>query len=460
MGFLNTVQNFAHTKNGALSHKSSMSACLDLFSMGVTADEDDKYALIKKAWDECPLTATKVVFALRDCRGGQGNKNTLRTFNKFLKDIGFAKFRNLFQHYPQIGSWKDVYDLYNLTEDEEILKFVDANLNSDGLAAKWFPRQSKFHKDFAKFRKQDVGSVRREVAALTKVVETQMCNKLWGDVVYESVPSCANKKYAKAFSKNDEKRYSEFLTKAVSGEVKINSGQLYPHEIVGMVGDSPNTADALWKGLPNFLASAKNVLPIIDVSGSMTTIAYSKYTCMDIAIGLGIYFAEHNTGAYKDVWCNFSTTPNFYKLTGSTLLERVRTLDYQNWGGSTDIQAVFDLILKGYKENPVAEDLPKTILIVSDMEFNNAGGNCTNFEEAQQKFAAHGLYLPTIVFWRVDTKNIQQPVTIHQSGAVLINGYSPAIMGLVCAMDEETIKSITPLSIMLQAIEKYNYLNI
>lgn len=25
-----------------------------------------------------------------------------------------------------------------------------------------------------------------------------------------------------------------------------------------------------------------------------------------LAAGLGIYFAEHNKGSYKDVWCNFS----------------------------------------------------------------------------------------------------------------------------------------------------------
>ena len=467
--FVKELLNITKTQNGAVTHKSSLNACLDLFSMGVSGN---KAFLIEAALKEDPITAIKVVLYLRDCRGGQGNKDIAREFHKVvltkLQEYGafMTGYYKLLPYLPELGSWKDVYDLYgrNATLNKEILNLVqDAISNENGLAAKWFPRQSQFHKDFSEHCRLNIGATRRLIAKLTKVVETQMCNAEWHEINYSQVPSVANKKYNKAFKRNDSSRYELFLNKAVAGEVKVNAAQLYPHEIAykakrGGTVESKQ-ADALWKNLPNYMAGNQvNILPVIDTSGSMSSQAYSPYSCMDIAIGLGLYFSEHNTGEFKDVWCNFDTNPAFKKLTGSTLSERVRTLDYVNWSGSTNIQAVFDTILPIAVRNP--ETCPKAIIIVSDMEFNEANRRgVTNFEAIKAKYAAAGLVAPTVIFWRVDVKVSQQPVTAHSTGAVLINGFSPAIMKLLCSLDLDALENITPLNLMYKALEKYSFVD-
>ena len=469
--FMQMLQNNAKTLNGAVSNKSTLNKSLDLFSLGATTDNDHKEQLILEAMVSNPTEAIKVVMYLRDCRGGQGNKDTLRIFNKIVltKLANYSDFmtgyHKLLKHIPEIGSWKDVYDLYGKNEvlDALILDFVEQNLTTNNLCAKWFPRQSKFHQDFATFTGKGLGAIRRLVASCTNVIETQMCSGHWHEINYSHVPSVAFKKYTKAFKRNDSSRFDDFLEKANSGEVKVNASVIYPHDIVSramsyMSGKTEiAAANAQWKNLPNFMPTPMNILPIIDVSGSMTTsVPGTTVRALDIAIGLGLYFAEHNHGEFKDTWINFSSKPSVQKLKGTSLSERINNLDFRDWSQRTNLQVVFDLMIPLSLKAP--ESSPKVLLIISDMEFNSCGSS-SNYETAKAKYLAAGLELPLVIFWRVDTKTSQQPVTMKDENTMLINGFSPAIMKLITEMNSEDLKNITPYNMMLKAIEKYNYVD-
>ncbi len=468
ISFADAITNSTTTQNGALTHKSTLNACLDLFSAGVSARKENKGDMIKKAMIEDPIMATKIVFYLRDCRGGQGNKDIMREYHNLIikmlstHDTFFAAYLELLPYIPEIGSWKDVYALYgkNKKLDNEILHLVNVAINEkNGLCAKYFPRQSQFHKDFAAFLKKDVGTVRRNITALTKVVETQMCNRAWHEIQYKSVPSVANKKYIKAFKRNDLSRYNKFLEDVLIGKTEIKSSQLYPHEILkeGTGSLEWKTANALWESYPK-IRHESNILPIIDFSSSMKlNNAYSKYTCMDIAAGLGIYLASTNTGAYKNLWCNFNTVPEFYKLSGTTLEQMYRSCNRNNWGGSTDFNAVFEKMLQVSSN---ASDLPVAVVCVSDMQFDTAGRNRTNFQAIDKMYKKAGIPRPTMIFWRVDSGADQvTPVTVDEHGTILINGYSPSIMKTILSLDLEELKNITPMRLMLKTLEKYSYID-
>ena len=468
--FIKNLLNSTTTANGAPSNKSSLNASLDLFSMGVSCDIARKEELIIKALVSNPVEAIKVAFYLRDCRGGQGNKDSLRILNKVILeklssyDDFMAGYYKLLPYIPEIGSWKDVYQLYGKNQilDALILELVHTTIYNNGLCAKWFPRQSQFHKDFAKYTETPIGIVRRLVASKTNVVETKMCAGQWHEIEYSHVPSVAFKKYVKAFKRNDSSRFEDFLNLANAGEVKVNSSVLYPHDIVRSARYGADTiikaANAQWLNLPNYMTTPMNILPIIDVSGSMTCpVPGTSVSALDISIGLGLYFSEHNHGEYKDIWINFSERPKVQKLSGSSLYARISNMDTRDWSMSTNIQAVFDLIIKTSRNTPA--NCPKVLLIISDMEFDDCGSDTTNYELAKQKFSAAGMEVPLIIFWRVNVAVAQQPVTMHDTGTMLINGYSPAIMKLICEMNLEELNNITPYNMMLKAIEKYNYVD-
>ena len=467
MTFTQSITNIAYTSNNAISNKSSLSACLDLFSMGVSAS--DKHSLIKAALLEDLPLAIKTVMYLRDPRGtGQGNRDIARAFHSvvqsLLVDQAFKRaYLELLTHLPEMSSWKDLYELYDTANSDvkaTILQIVTKALQAeDRLANKWFPRQSQIHHDIADLWGQPVGFIRKYVAHHSRTVEQLMCHKLWDRIDYSSIPSRANLIYSKAFLRNDSERRQQFLSDAIAGKVKANSSVLYPHEVLKQVWEDADTAEALWKNLPSY-SSNINILPVIDVSASMDTTAYSKYSCMDIAMGLGMYFAEHNTGTYRDLYCTFASKPTFNYLTGSSLYQRAYNLRRANWSGSTNLQAVFDNLLQHSLKYPLS-DLPKAVIIISDMEFDEASSSQTNFESIDAKYKAAGLERPTLIFWRVDVKEEQQPVTFDESGTILINGYSPSIMKLILSMDTEALKAITPMKLMLDAVnvDKYSFVD-
>lgn len=459
MPFAQTLTNQTQTNNGALAYKSTNSAVLDLFSSGISSR--NKRTLIQAALKEDEILTLKVCLYLRDVRNGQGNRDILRALFKELATTNSYKYmKRIIKHIPEIGRWKDVIEQIGLHSklDKKILKLIKKHLDlEDGLLAKWLPRQGEVAKLIADYLDLDHGVYRRKIVSLSKTIEQQMCSKEWSAIEYSHVPSVANKKYANAFLRNDTERRQAFLDKTLSGNVKMNSSVLYPHQITSMVRTSDNdTANALWKNLPNYMENSVNVLPIIDTSGSMFSKAVgTEGTCLDIAIGLGLYFAEHNTGSYKNLWMNFSTDPKAYYLKGNTLSERIANLDYRNWGEFTDINKTFEFILHAAKENP--QDLPKMILIVSDMEFNYCGGYTTNYELAKKQFAAEGLELPTIVFWRVNVSSGSTPVTKNKNGTVLINGYSSTVLKEILSGD---ISNYNPYSTMLKIVQsKYTFLD-
>lgn len=467
MTFTQSITNIAYTSNNAISNKSSLSACLDLFSMGVSAS--DKHSLIKAALLEDLPLAVKTVMYLRDPRGtGQGNRDIARAFHSvvqsLLVDPAFKlAYLELLPHLPEMGSWKDLYELYDTADSDvkaTILTTVSkALLAEDRLANKWFKRQSQLHHDIADLWGQPVGFIRKYVAHHSRTVEQFMCHKLWDRIDYSSIPSRANLIYSKAFLRNDSERRQQFLADAIAGKVKATSSVLYPHEVLKQVWSDADTAEALWKNLPAYSANI-NILPVIDVSGSMATPAYSKYSCRDIAMGLGMYFAEHNTGTYRDLYCTFASKPTFNYLTGSSLYQRAYNLREADWSGSTNLQAVFDNLLQHSLKYPFS-DLPKAVIIISDMEFDEASSSQTNFEAIDTKYKAAGLERPTLIFWRVDVKLNQQPVTFDDNGTILINGYSPAIMKTILSLDMDELANITPMNLFLRAVnvDKYSFVD-
>jgi len=191
------------------------------------------------------------------------------------------------------------------------------------------------------------------------------------------------------------------------------------------------TLNATWESLPKF-TNKENAIAVIDTSGSMYN--GSKPSPGAVALSLGLYFAEHNTGAFKNHFIEFSDDPQLFEIKGETFADRLRYVASFNKIGSTNLESVFDLILNAAVRNHVPqEELPTTLYIISDMEFNCCVGNAsmTNFENAKAKFEAHGYQLPKVVFWNVQSRNSQQPVTQNEQGVALVSGCTPRLFNMI-----------------------------
>ena len=263
---------------------------------------------------------------------------------------------------------------------------------------------------------------------------------------YAQQPSKAMFKYRKAFLRNDEARYRAFMQKVTRGEAALHTSTLMPYELVEAAYNCMEaeraSLNATWNVLEDF-TNGENALVVADGSGSMYW--GCKPQPAAVAQSLAIYFAERNTGVFRNHFITFSMTPQLVEIKGADLAEKVRYCRSFNECADTNLQAVFELILATAVKNRLPQkELPSVLYIVSDMEFNACTRNASlsNFEQAKRLYASHGYRLPQIVFWNVQSRNEQQPVKMNEQGCTLVSGCTPRIFSQVMSGVMEPYKNM------------------
>jgi hypothetical protein len=463
--------NDSYTENGMATNSTSLNLCVDLFFQIGAMRGQDKTRLINaftKAFGENPLTAMRLLFWARDVRGGAGERQIFRDIIEYLAKNRTEVLGKNLHLVSEFGRWDDLLVLIGTPLENQALGLYAEALNTkNGLAAKWAPRPNignRERKRWASALRKYLGmspkDYRKMLVENSNTVEQLMCAKEFTKIDYSKLPSKAMSDYMKAFSKNDLVRFQEYLNSVEKGEAKINAGAVYPYDIVKSLkqGNSKG-ANVQWEALPNYLENSKErFLPVVDVSGSMECPAGQNpnVTCMDVSISLGLYISQRNVGPFQDAFVTFSSSPSLQYLKGS-LSERYNQLRRAEWGMSTNIQAVFDLILNKAMASKVSEDeMPTMVLILSDMEFNYAGGrnwNPTAQQMIERKYAEAGYTMPKIVYWNIQSRgDNNKPVQFDKDGTALVSGFSPALLTNLLAG-----KEMTPLSMMMSVIDSERY---
>lgn len=475
-GMLRT-QNVGVTLNGALSNASSLNENLDFFAQGGAMrkrTETDIINVFSKAFFNDKLIALKTLFYLRDVRGGQGEKRTFQLILTWLAnnytDVVVANIGQV----AEFGRWDDMFVLFDTKAESAMIEFVMDQLKADiknckkdqsiTLLAKWMPsintsseKTKSLARRFIKILGVSHKSYRKTLSKLRNhidVVERKMCSKEFNTINFEKVPSKATLLYRKAFHKQDGERYRAYLASVEKGEAKINAGVLYPYDIVRAVesnyGKPDQTLDLQWRNQPDYLKDNPHKgICVVDTSGSMSGLP------IQVAVSLGIYFAERNVGPFKDHFITFSDNPKLVRILGNTITEKVNGLSRDGWGMSTNIQGVFDLILSTAVKNKVSQsDMVDVLYIISDMQINagDVSNNKTNFELIKDKYKKAGYKLPKLVWWNVNATNSDSPVTIDDKGTCLVSGCNPSILKSVLSA-----KVMSPMDVMLETLNNKRY---
>ena len=459
---LKNTANMTHTENGAATNLSSLSDCVDLFgTIGALRHADDEEIIRRfvRAYTENADLAMKTLFYARDIRGGLGERRVFRMILLWLtRNEKQSVLKNL-GYIAEYGRWDDVLALFDTPCRAAAVDLIKTQLGADleamhenksvSLLAKWMPSVNTSNAEsvyLAKRLLKELGMTepqyRKTLSALRKyinIIENDLRERDY-TFDYSAQPSKAMFKYRKAFIRNDGERYSAFMDKVSSGEEKLHTDTLMPYEVIQPMfsADSWLTDDkeiealnATWSALKDY-TDGSNSIAVIDNSGSM----YCRTSPIPaaVALSLGIYFAERSKGAFANHFIEFSEKPRLIEIKGDTFYKKLRYVHSFSQVANTNIEAVFDLILKAAVDNHVPQsELPERIYLISDMEFDMAarGADITNFENAKRKYAAYGYMLPQIVFWNVCSRNTQMPVTVNDRGVALVSGCTPKIFSMV-----------------------------
>ena len=458
--FVNAVQETpveTRTINGMKTNASSMNALVDLFfAIGASRGKDMTKAF-EKAIVANETLALRLLMWARDVRGGAGEREVVRKILTYMEKNHPAALERILPLIPEYGRFDDLLVFQTQAFKEKAYVIIgDALRAGNGLAAKWMPRKGPIAVEIRNFFGMSPKQYRKSLVALTKVVEQDMCAKRWNMIEYSHVPSLAAARYQKAFNRNDPMGYAKYKSKLATGEAKINANAVYPYDVIksGKFGGDHAVMQAQWDALPRYIGD-ELVLPMCDVSGSMgcPVGGNDNLSCMDVCVSLGLYLADKNTGPFKDMFLTFSASPSINVLKGD-LRSKLRQLETADWGMNTNLNAAFDEILRvAVKGKVKAADMPKYLLIMSDMEFDR----CTQFDDSamqmiQRKFEAAGYEVPKIVFWNLHARAGNVPVKYNMKNVALVSGFSPSIMTAVLGA-----KDMSPVSVMLETLNSERY---
>ena len=446
---------FTRTENGAVALNTTGDARLDFFGVAGslrTAQKERVERLFAEAWKEDPLFATKIAFYARDVRGGLGERQTFRTLIRYMAKYHQEALRPNLDLIGVYGRYDDLYSLIGTPMEDEMWAAMKKQFEEDrvnleqgnaiSLLAKWIKTADASSENTRKLgilTAQKLGysvyEFKRLVRAMRKqigVVEALMSAGRWDEIKYSAVPSRAMMIYRKAFMKHDAVRYGQFINKAVKGEESIHSAALYPYDIVAKVAHfgwsgctitEDDVLEAQWRQLPDYVEKGTNALVIADTSGSMhgRPIAAS--------VGLAVYFAERNTGAYHNMFMSFSGTSRIQILKGDTLAQKIGSIDMNDWQNNTNLKAAFEHVLEIAVRNHVsADEMPKSLIVISDMEIDYCGDkDWTFYEQMARRFRDNGYQIPNIVFWNVDSRHDVFHADKKRTGVQLVSGMSTAV---------------------------------
>ena len=479
--FMNSLQNtynYKRTENNGVALKSTGSAVYDMFALGSayrSRSDADCILLFKNAFEEDETLALKCLFYIRDCRGGQGERRFFRVCMRWLAENHPERAAALAEYVPEYGRYDDWFKIYFGTPVEgQVIKMMKNQLSTDmfckknavSLLAKWMPSENASSKETIKMAKEiriafgisakEYRQMLSKLRAKINVLERLMSANRWDEIEFDKIPSKAGLVYKNAFARRDiiAKKYERF---AKDKTTKVNASTLYPYEVVakamqhmGWGGWYSNYSlninevdramiNKYWENLPDYLDGKDcSMMCVVDTSGSM--VRSDAAAPINVAISLGLYCAERIGGPFKNHYISFSSRPQLIRTEGVDFVDKVYRIFRTNLCENTNLEAVFDLLLATAKKPGVnAWDIPKTIVVISDMEIDSGSGSywgsngrrwtkesaSTEMETIRKKWAAAGLKMPKLVYWNVDARNN----TILDAGpnVTFVSGMSPVI---------------------------------
>lgn len=476
--------NYTYTENGAITHVTTLNNVLDMFAMGGSMrnrSDEDIILMFKKAYQENATLALKCLFYLRDCRGGAGERRFFRICIKWLAThYREWEMEHLIPLVATYGRYDDLFELFDTPCEAAMMTYIFhvLNENEDHLIYKWMPsinassreakiRGRKFAREFGMTERQ-YRKMLSEGRKACHLVETLMSQNQWDQIAFDRLPSRAGLLYKNAFMRREEtkERYAAFMSDT---KTKVNASVLNPveiaHQILNARWMEPSdverqTWQKYWDNLKDYYHGREEPgIAVVDVSGSMIG------TPMEAAISMGAYIAERGKGPFHNHFITFSADPELVEFTGVDIYDKFMRAVRADWGMNTNLEAVFDMLLKTGLRNHVPDaDMPKTIYIFSDMEFDR-GIICndsraynpwgitrdrvdTLVEQKMREWRSYGYTAPRVIFWNLDAR--QNNIPAIGPGFSYCSGFSMSAL-------EAVLSGKDGVEMMLEVLESERY---
>ena len=150
----------------------------------------------------------------------------------------------------------------------------------------------------------------------------------------------------------------------------------------------------------------------------------------------------------------FSGSPQIVALKGETLAQKIENVSKSAWGMNTSLELAFMRVLEiAVKGRVKKEEMPKSIIVISDMEIDACGDrDWTFYEEMAVRYREKGYEIPNVVFWNVNSRHDIFHADKNRKGVQLCSGQSVTVFQQVLAY-----VGSTPMEMMKKVIDSERY---
>jgi hypothetical protein len=455
--------------NGRLSLFFNTNKCLNIPKF---------YSYLEKSSKESIIDTFLLVFYIRDCRGGKGERELGRYGLTWLFLKYPSYFSKIMNFLPKYGRWDDIMEIWPKKLDLNDIDFICDNYcidknhikidylkkvqndsilfvgnqlikdkknmlegNSISLCAKWCPSENcsldiKYclAKILCKTMKWSMKEYRKEFLSplrkYLKIIETFVCNSEWEKIDFDNIPYYCVKKYKKIFKKNIPEKYDFWKNNTT------NNNLLLPHQILSNIRNNINTNmyNKHWETIEKNFEDLQNMICVCDVSPSMykweDKNIISNFLPVDISISLSLLISKYNNTIFNNHIISFSTNPEFIIIDNQdSLSEKYNKIKNMNWEGNSNIDSILTLILDKLLKHKKIENSPDSLIIISDMKINNLEyeNDTINLDKITQTYKLNGYKIPKIIFWNLNSSSNELPI-YQINNITIISGFSLIIL--------------------------------
>lgn len=306
------------------------------------------------------------------------------------------------------------------------------------------------------------------IDARTHFIQSIRDKKIKGGTleVYDIVKSIIDYIQAKTYSEFKHDPETQMLTSDADWEEELLKTQWEDMRVTLV-----NKIDKSVNHETNRSFSIDNMIPIVDVSGSMSGMP------MYVAIGLGILVSEMNQTINSRI-LTFSESPEWVDLQGLDIIEKIDKVMKSKWGMNTNFEKVYGLLIDVVKTKKLKQSEIPNLIVFSDMQFDAASTSGindtweTHYAKIFREFHDLGIEIsgkpydpPMIVFWnlRGDTRGF--PVMKDTQNVKMLSGFSPNLLQYVMngevesqmAENNSVHTSVTPYKTMRSVLDDARY---
>ena len=413
-------------------------ACVQLFHIIRTSKIESQVLLkyFQKAYKENPKLALKILMYTRDIRHGLGKREIFRMlFNYLCKKYPHIA-RQLVSYLSSIGRFDDLFVGLHTNVEDTIIEYIDKTLQNDienfkmgrsvSLLGKWMPSINSSNKEIVKLAKYLANKLDMSEDAYVKII-TMLRNR---DMVENR--SKENIRLEKTCKSSKDCDSLDMVSLIESCYDNYQLKDLCVNEEITL---QEKWEKVLKKGFVD------NTIVIRDGSYSMTC---DNGVPLFVANIMTAYFSRLLNDDCKNKFLTFSDNPELVEFTSESLYRMLKQLEMYDDSTNLDLSKAFDIIMSKIES-------VRRIVIITDMNFDVGVEDVDSLEIIKNQFANLHLEIPEIVYWNVNSSNIDYKV---DNNIKYITGVSNKIIDLI--MNNNHVNDIF---VIEECVDKYKFID-